>query len=232
MLLATFLGVHSNSKEVSYLSWQNMYPNLKTTRHIKLKFFLWTKLLHNLLLANYLMSTISSLKNLVCLDSLIIILLMCTLVKPPMENLFFTKLSTSFFPKLTINFFTKFNTSLFTAFIFSHPHVLIFICQNVFLSVRIFFICDYLWLSFFCISIQEVIFIRFFTMIFTVVSSIHIFLLICTHSYLHLRILINTHLFSSVCLYFYLYSLILLSIHLFLLVLTSKNFTIKQLETT
>ena len=40
--LPTFLGVHSNSKEVSYLSWQNTYPNLKTTCHIKLKFFLWT----------------------------------------------------------------------------------------------------------------------------------------------------------------------------------------------
>ena len=38
--LATSLQVHSNSKEVSYLSWQNAYPNLKTTCHIKLKFFL------------------------------------------------------------------------------------------------------------------------------------------------------------------------------------------------
>ena len=37
--LPTFLRVHSNSKEVSYLSWQNMYPNLKTTCHIKLHFF-------------------------------------------------------------------------------------------------------------------------------------------------------------------------------------------------
>ena len=36
----TFLRVHSNSKEVSYLSRQNKYPNLKTTFHIKLKFFL------------------------------------------------------------------------------------------------------------------------------------------------------------------------------------------------
>ena len=33
------------------IAWQNMYPNLKTTSHIKLKFFLWTKLLENLLLA-------------------------------------------------------------------------------------------------------------------------------------------------------------------------------------
>ena len=54
--LTTFLRVHSNSKEVSYLSWQNTYPNLKTTCHIKLKFFLWTKLIENLLLAKYLIS--------------------------------------------------------------------------------------------------------------------------------------------------------------------------------
>ena len=46
----------SNSKEVSYLSWQNTTPNLKTTCHIKLKFFLWTKLLEYLLLAKYLIS--------------------------------------------------------------------------------------------------------------------------------------------------------------------------------
>ena len=54
--LVTFLRVHSNSKEVSYLSWQNTYPNLKTTCHIKLKFFLWTKLPENLLFAKYLIS--------------------------------------------------------------------------------------------------------------------------------------------------------------------------------
>ena len=54
--LPTFLRVHSNSKEVSYLSWQNTYPNLKTTCHIKLKFFLWTKLLEDLLFARYLIS--------------------------------------------------------------------------------------------------------------------------------------------------------------------------------
>ena len=39
-----------------YLSWQNSYPNLKTTCHIKLNFFLWTKLLESLLLAKYLVS--------------------------------------------------------------------------------------------------------------------------------------------------------------------------------
>ena len=59
--LTTFLRVHSNSKEVSYLSRQNTYPNLKTTCHIKLKFFLWTKLLENLLLAKYLISVTSPL---------------------------------------------------------------------------------------------------------------------------------------------------------------------------
>ena len=51
--LVTFLRVHSNSEEVSYLSWQSTYPNLKTTRHIKLKCFLWTKLLENLILSKY-----------------------------------------------------------------------------------------------------------------------------------------------------------------------------------
>ena len=54
--LATFLRLHSNSKEVPYLSWQNTSPNLKSTCHIKLKNFLWTKLLENLLHAKYLIS--------------------------------------------------------------------------------------------------------------------------------------------------------------------------------
>ena len=61
--LTTFLRVHSNSKEVSYLSWQNTHPNLKTTCHIKLKFFLWTKLLENLLLAKYLISVATPLNK-------------------------------------------------------------------------------------------------------------------------------------------------------------------------
>ena len=52
----TILRVHLNSKDVFYLSWQNTYPNSKTTCHIKLKFFLRTKLLENLLLAKYLIS--------------------------------------------------------------------------------------------------------------------------------------------------------------------------------
>ena len=49
-------------EEVSYLSWQNTYPNFKTICRIKLKFFLWTKLLENVLLAKYLISVAVSLK--------------------------------------------------------------------------------------------------------------------------------------------------------------------------
>ena len=52
--LATFVRVRSNSKEVSSLHWQNRYPNLKATCHIKLKVFLWTKVLESLLLEKYL----------------------------------------------------------------------------------------------------------------------------------------------------------------------------------
>ena len=59
--LATILRVHSNSKEVSYLFWQSMYLNLKTTCHIKLKFFFWTKLLENLFFAKNLISVTASL---------------------------------------------------------------------------------------------------------------------------------------------------------------------------
>ena len=61
--LTTFLRVHSNSKEVSYLSWQNTYPNLKTACHIALKLFLWTKLLENLLHAKYLISVTAPLEK-------------------------------------------------------------------------------------------------------------------------------------------------------------------------
>ena len=48
--LATFLRVHSNSKEVSYC-------------HIKLKFSLWTKFLESLLLTKYLISTAATLNS-------------------------------------------------------------------------------------------------------------------------------------------------------------------------
>ena len=54
--LVTFHRVYWNSEEVSYLSWQNTYPNLKTTCHIKPKRFLSTKFLEKLLLAKYLIS--------------------------------------------------------------------------------------------------------------------------------------------------------------------------------
>ena len=47
--------------EVSYLYWQNRYPNLKTTCHVKLKFLFWTKLLESLLLAKYLISVAATL---------------------------------------------------------------------------------------------------------------------------------------------------------------------------
>ena len=60
---ATFLRVHWNSEEVSYTSWQNTYPNLSFTCHIKVKFFLWPKLLENLLLAKYLIPTTASLTH-------------------------------------------------------------------------------------------------------------------------------------------------------------------------
>ena len=42
LLLVTFLQIHSNLKDVSYLSQQNRYHNTKTTCHIMLKFSLWT----------------------------------------------------------------------------------------------------------------------------------------------------------------------------------------------
>ena len=44
------------TQEVSCLSWENTHPNLKATFRIKLKLFLWTKLLENLLPAKYLIS--------------------------------------------------------------------------------------------------------------------------------------------------------------------------------
>ena len=55
-MLATLLRVHSNSEEVSYFPWKNMHSTLKSTCHIKLKIFFWTKLLENLLLAKYLIT--------------------------------------------------------------------------------------------------------------------------------------------------------------------------------
>ena len=59
--LRLFLRGHSNSRKVSYLSWQNTYPNFESTCHIKLKCFLWTKLKENLLLMKYLISVAATL---------------------------------------------------------------------------------------------------------------------------------------------------------------------------
>ena len=58
----TSLRVHSNSKVVSYLSWENTYPNLKITCHVKLKIFSWTKLLENFPLAKYIISVTAPLR--------------------------------------------------------------------------------------------------------------------------------------------------------------------------
>ena len=52
--LVTFLRVHSRG--ILPLDKTRTYPDLKTTCHIKLKFFLWTKLPENLLFAKYLIS--------------------------------------------------------------------------------------------------------------------------------------------------------------------------------
>ena len=68
--LATFLRVHSNSEEVSYISLQNRYLNLKSTCHIKLKFFFWTKLLQTLLLPKYLISVAAILMEACALSNL------------------------------------------------------------------------------------------------------------------------------------------------------------------
>ena len=54
--LATSFRVHLNSKKVSYLPSQNMYPNLKTSCRINSRFLLETKLPKNLLLGKYLIS--------------------------------------------------------------------------------------------------------------------------------------------------------------------------------
>ena len=76
--LATFLRVHLNSKEVSYLSWQKKYPNLKTACYIncyiKTKCLLWTKFLEILVLSKYLTSVATALINWrynMCFESLL-----------------------------------------------------------------------------------------------------------------------------------------------------------------
>ena len=59
--LQRLLEFIQTQKEVSYLSKQNNYDILKTTCHLKLKFFLWTKLPENILLAKYLISVAATL---------------------------------------------------------------------------------------------------------------------------------------------------------------------------
>ena len=54
-MLPTFRRVHSNSKEVSYLPWQDNHLNLRTTCQ-QAKIFMWTKLPENLYLEKYLVS--------------------------------------------------------------------------------------------------------------------------------------------------------------------------------
>ena len=57
-----FCRVHSISKEASYLPLDNKYYVLKTTCRIKLKFFLWTKLLKKWLPLKYIRSVATTLK--------------------------------------------------------------------------------------------------------------------------------------------------------------------------
>ena len=54
--LGTFLQVHSNSKRYSTSLDKMHILTWELTCHVKLKFFLWTKPLENLLLAKYLIS--------------------------------------------------------------------------------------------------------------------------------------------------------------------------------
>ena len=61
LFVLSLIWVHSNSHKVSYLSWQNKYPNLKTTSHIQLNLLFWTKLLENLHLEKYLISAAATL---------------------------------------------------------------------------------------------------------------------------------------------------------------------------
>ena len=58
----TLCQVHSNSKEVSFLSWWKKYLNLKTTYQIKSNSFLWSKLFENVHFAKYLISVPATLK--------------------------------------------------------------------------------------------------------------------------------------------------------------------------
>ena len=58
----TLHRVNSNTREV-FTSWLNKYSKLKTSCHMKPKYFLWTKLLENLLLAKYFTFVAATLKE-------------------------------------------------------------------------------------------------------------------------------------------------------------------------
>ena len=104
LLLATFLQVHSNSKDVSYLYWQNGYPNWKTTCYIKLKLFLWTRLLESLLLAKYLISVFATLESDSHLPKKICFICFTESPLKGMKNAFYFILKTVFVLKI-FNFF-------------------------------------------------------------------------------------------------------------------------------
>ena len=63
MSFVNFLRLHSNSKAVFILPLRNKYSNLKTTCHIKPQFLLCTKILVDLLLAEYLISVAVALEK-------------------------------------------------------------------------------------------------------------------------------------------------------------------------
>ena len=63
IIVAPDFSLSSFKVKRGILLWQNTYPNLKTTCRIKLKFFLWTILLENLLLVKYLLSVTAPLSK-------------------------------------------------------------------------------------------------------------------------------------------------------------------------
>ena len=150
---------------------------------------------------------------------------MCTPFNAPMENLFFTKLSTSFFPKLTINFFIKFSTSFFTAFFLLRMYLFylseyLLICENLFLSV---IISDYLFFPFsfknkflsdfpqWCL--QLLFPLTYFYWYTAILICTYLFSLILTYSVLDASIFTCIHLFFLVFIYFYQYASIFIGIN-------------------
>ena len=91
------------SKEVSYLSWQSTYPNLKATCYIKLKFFWRTKLLENLLHATHLITIAATLILFLHISILTILVLILPLVftnKSELQALLFSRLSANHLNKI------------------------------------------------------------------------------------------------------------------------------------